>query len=532
MGRRREMEEVKAQAPETEGQKSAVQETEEQKLRKRKDHLKNAIIAFLVIMLILTLFSNTFMNYTLPEVATTNITSGSISPQIRGTGTLSADDPYNVMVTETRTIASVALKVGAKVKKGDTIYYLEDAKSDEIKTKEKALEDARTAYKKALFTGDIDDETITDARKGKQKSLDSYQKKLKEANDAVDAAQTLLDMIDDQIALLTEAGAIAQADQAYDLLTPEYEAALITQQLARAEREADQDRIDHLKRLQEDQARIKSQLTTYAAQLSKDNEKKQATLTYMQTCAKKDLEKAQKDKEEVTKGIGTEIDLNSQKENIANLEQDLAEMKKKAIGATIDAPIDGTISSLALSAGQQTSADTPVAVIQRAGQDMTFSFTVKKEQAQKLHVGDEAQPQNPWQYTEFSAKLKSISPDQENPTTMRKLTFLVKSPEVENGQSVSVKMGESSKDYDMVVPNSSIREDNNGKFVLIVSSKSSPLGNRYIAKRLDVEVLASDDTKTAINAVLEDSYDTYVITTSTAPVKAGDQVRLSNADAQ
>ena len=115
---------------------------------------------------------------------------------------------------------------------------------------------------------------------------------------------------------------------------------------------------------------------------------------------------------------------------------------------------------------------------------------------------------------------------------MRKLTFLVKSPEVENGQSVSVKMGESSRDYDMVVPNSSIREDNNGKFVLIVSSKSSPLGNRYIAKRLDVEVLASDDTKTAINAVLEDSYDTYVITTSTAPVKAGDQVRLSNADAQ
>ena len=81
------MEEVKAQAPETEGKKSAVQETEEQKLRKRKDHLKNAIIAFLVIMLILTLFSNTFMNYTLPEVATTNITSGSISPQIRGTGT-------------------------------------------------------------------------------------------------------------------------------------------------------------------------------------------------------------------------------------------------------------------------------------------------------------------------------------------------------------------------------------------------------------------------------------------------------------
>jgi hypothetical protein len=76
-----------------------------------------------------------------------------------------------------------------------------------------------------------------------------------------------------------------------------------------------------------------------------------------------------------------------------------------------------------------------------------------------------------------------------------------------------------------VVPNSAIREDNNGKFILTVESKSSPLGNRYVATRVDVEVIASDDTSSAITAALY-GYE-YVITTSTQPVEAGQYVRFS-----
>ena len=51
------------------------------------------------------------------------------------------------------------------------------------------------------------------------------------------------------------------------------------------------------------------------------------------------------------------------------------------------------------------------------------------------------------------------------------------------------------------------------------------MGNRYIATRVDVEVLASDDNNTAISAPLY-GYE-YVITTSTKPVEAGKQVRLN-----
>ena len=74
------------------------------------------------------------------------------------------------------------------------------------------------------------------------------------------------------------------------------------------------------------------------------------------------------------------------------------------------------------------------------------------------------------------------------------------------------------------MPNSAIREDSNGKFVLVVESKSSPLGNRYIATRADITVIASDDNSSAIQGALYGNE--FVITTSTKPIEAGQQVRL------
>ena len=61
----------------------------EQKVKKR-GWIKNAAIIFLAVMLVLTFFSNTIMNRSLPEAATQVVTSGSIVTKVRGTGTVSA----------------------------------------------------------------------------------------------------------------------------------------------------------------------------------------------------------------------------------------------------------------------------------------------------------------------------------------------------------------------------------------------------------------------------------------------------------
>lgn len=86
-------------------------------------------------------------------------------------------------------------------------------------------------------------------------------------------------------------------------------------------------------------------------------------------------------------------------------------------------------------------------------------------------------------------------------------------------------MGSRGEQYETIVPNSALRSDANGDFVLVVTSRSSPLGNRYIATRVNVEKKASDDTNTAVTGDL--SANDYVITTSSKPIKDKDMVRLA-----
>ena len=60
-----------------------------------------------------------------------------------------------------------------------------------------------------------------------------------------------------------------------------------------------------------------------------------------------------------------------------------------------------------------------------------------------------------------------------------------------------------------------------------MESKSTPLGVRYKAVRYNVEVVASDDMNSAVTG--DFSYGDYVITTSSMPVKGGDQVRMAES---
>ena len=65
---------------------------EETKVSKR-EWVKTAAIIFLAILLVLTFFSNTIMNATLPEVAAQQIEGGTINAKIRGSGTVGANVP-------------------------------------------------------------------------------------------------------------------------------------------------------------------------------------------------------------------------------------------------------------------------------------------------------------------------------------------------------------------------------------------------------------------------------------------------------
>ncbi|MFA5151445.1 MAG: RND transporter, partial [Clostridia bacterium] len=106
---------------------------------KRRSIIKNIAIIFLAVMLVLTFFSNTILNYSLPEVAVQYPMYGTISSRIRGQGTVSANQTYQVYFDESRIVQSVEARRGEMIQKGAVIYRLEDAPSDELNSAMNAL---------------------------------------------------------------------------------------------------------------------------------------------------------------------------------------------------------------------------------------------------------------------------------------------------------------------------------------------------------------------------------------------------------
>lgn len=205
---------------------------------------------------------------------------------------------------------------------------------------------------------------------------------------------------------------------------------------------------------------------------------------------------------------------------IKRLEEKVEKIKADAVGGEITAQVAGVISSMKIVAGETLESGTSVASIEMTEKGYTASFSVTLDQAKKVKVGDNAEIQYFWG-GEAQAKLTQIKADSSN--SQNKLLVFDVTGDVTPGQSLQLVLGGKGQPYECIIPNNAIKEDSNGKFVLTVVAKSSPLGNRYIAKRADITVLASDGVNTAVTGVVQSD---FIISTSTKPINAGDQVRL------
>lgn len=564
--------------------------------KKRREWVKNAAIIFLSVMLVLTFFSNTFMNYSLPEVAAQYVQSGTITAKIRGTGTVESGDPYNVKIAETRTISSVLVKTGDKVEKGAPLLLLEDKESKELTDAQAALDKAMLDFELALLSGDISNSAFQNVQNGNVSSLNTYQSRIVAAEAEIDKWQKQVDEATTAINQLKTAQVNVDAGGAPDTSSEQNkvnvaQAALNSDEIKIAKdkisewqaaqatcqatidkyneniassvsgngfvnqvtedkyRLAVQNRDQYQSLINERQAfinsnpdkvkaydeKVKALADANKALTEKQNSKTNSTnsLTVQTQNWQTELDKrniqlkaAQDTKAQLLKDISTELNLDYQLDSLKKQRDDIAKLQENAVGASIEAPISGTITSVTVKAGDEAQPDTALVTMQPEGKGFTMSFSVTNDQAKRLSVGDKADLVNSWRYSDMDITLASIKPDTTDPGQKKLLTFDITGDEVTPGQSLNVSVGQKSANYDLIVPNSAIREDSNGKFILIVESKSSPLGNRYVATRVDVEVLASDDTQSAVSGALY-GYE-FVITTSTQPVEAGKLVRLAN----
>lgn len=569
----------------------------------RKDKIKNITIIFLLVMLILTFFSNTIMNYSLVEVSTQQVTSGQITSKVRGSGSVEASESYSVTIEETRKIATVNVKKDAEVATGDLLFTLEDTDSDELDAAKKSLNEAQAAYESAVLTAGITvaERQSIEAGKGssltqKQNEIAAANQRVKDAQAAVDAAQASVDKIKAQIDAVSNSTADTTAEEkavldaekknseaqdsltsaestytpvksAYDAALSEYNDAVIAFNAAKATYEKDTSDLNNKKAMDAAEIAMKSaneKLKNCKGNLDKvqgpyDSAKSAATdsknalsnanynlsvkkltgtntaeannlqaqlntATAALTDANTALTSATNDQKKVTDKISGEVTIASAYKTMTDLQEEVAKLQAKSIGTEITSPISGTVTDISVTAGTTVNANDVMMTIQPENKAYVLQFSVTENQAKKVRVGDTAEVLNNWYGNNVSAVVSAIRKDPQNRSNSMIICDM--KGDVSVGDSYTLSIGEQSSNYDTIVPTSAIREDSNGKFILIIESKSTPLGNRYYARRVDVDVITSDDTKSAVTGALE-GYE-YVITTTTKPIKENEQVRLAS----
>ena len=218
------------------------------------------------------------------------------------------------------------------------------------------------------------------------------------------------------------------------------------------------------------------------------------------------------------------IDLQDLAEQVARARQKLEELSGGE-NNQVTSPVGGVIESIGYTAGNTAQKGEILCRIQVPDMGYTLSFSATNEQARRLRTGDSATVSNYYWGSEIVATLSSIQIDPQAPQTNKLLTFQL-TGDVNPGAELTIAVGSRSQNYDTIVPNSAIRSDANGSFVLRLEARNSPLGNRYFARRVDVTVLGQDDVNAAVSGDL--SWGDFVITTSDRPVSVGDQVRMTD----
>ena len=683
---------------------------------KKRELIKTIAIIFLAVLLLLTFFSNTIMNRSLPEVATGMVNSGTINAKIRGSGTVSANETYEVIINQTREVRSVCVKVGDTVSQGDLLFVLGDVESQELQEAQEQLQSLNIEYQKQLLTlskeyatddlsvqvlqedlqkaiqqrdanvvtdaelsyakGDLaaakneltqiglvveelnamlsDNEEYQEAQEAVTKwtqevsaaetAVETYEKQLEElqsggsvdldrqiadAKDALTKAETtwksewlayeatigeLIKVVNEknpsanvvlekpnnrpapvlnsnaQIyieAYLTqnvetpppamggETETRAAADYSGSDYKEAYDAVLAAQndwetkkttldrlvddqdiasgsaseqrraiqrkldeaesELRAAQREL-RDAEDALEEADGANSDLKDQVKLYEAAQREQNAriealneqittleaKKEAYDAAVETIAAKERELEEKlNSKDIDKQLD-DLDLQATRLNIQKQQELVDKYKAEAIGTEIKANVSGVVSAINVSAGKETTAGSPMAVINVVDRGYTIKIPVTNEQAKQVKVGDTAEVSNYYWGNDIQATLESITSNPDKPGQGKLLIFRI-TGEIDDGTTISLSIGQRSANFDSIVPKSALREDTNGHFVLVVTAKSSPLGNRYIATRVDVQVLAEDDTNAAVSGLAQGD---YVITTSSKPLEAGTQVRL------
>lgn len=602
--------------------------SDEKKKKKSKKVIIKVLICFLVVMGILTFFSNTIMNMTLTQVSTQQVYSATLSSISRTSGTAHAYTEMEVKAKNDLTIGSVEVWLYQDVNEGDVLALLKQPDPEEQTELEQAKKELEEMEKQMSYEArrpsensdfydlemsvydaklavdraqkDLENiknkdklisQTKTDistiegqitslnkdknALESKQQEAESqremiaeemapYQKQLDRANEDVDDADMACENAKASLS-------IAQADleacvkdpsnpafdqDVLDMCTMAVSDAQMEVSNAQQQLKDARDRVNEIlaemetltKQYNDADAKVNSilnQITDKDSAIEKKQEelekKKMDLEEYEALPTQAEAERALKDAKhsltvmekslsdaKINAGISSEQAEDSKKEQEKQLEELRKKVEKLEAQYTeteITAPISGNIIAINVERNGNVMKDEVMFVIADMDSGFYMECSVSKSEASNMYIGSEVKAD----YCD-RAFVESMRPDPSNPMESMILRISLEAYYIQPGATtINCTISTSNRSYENVVPKGAVQQDSDGNFIYILVTKNSPLGERYIAKKVPVKILAQDATSCAIDGA-GISY-AYCIIRTEKPIENGEQVRLAQGEA-
>lgn len=515
------------------------------------------LAGLLAVMLVFTIASRVVASITVPQVTASAPSSGKIEHTVMASGTVEAGGEKAIVTEEGILVAQVNVHTGESIGEGETLFALDmDSLEDQIYElqnqikklqlendslkKNKAQADAKQQLELKRAQEDYEEtiakNTVSDgkANEALQKAADAKSQAEKELNSAKDAlaqAEKELNAVKEELQNVKEAAAAEQskdtADQPKDAADSDASGkneqdnttnSTITQKLQQLE-EAVQEKQNTYDTIQAKVTEKQAALDSASVALEEKQEQLESNTSTAED-AKKAAERAVEDA-----GLSADID-HTQEINAISLEQYQKQLEKlktlKQQNGEITAPSSGIITKVCVETGQKTT-DTAAVVMSDEQSGLFFTTTTDSKNREYLSVGDNATITGVGKET---SDCSIVSLETSKDGSSIKVSIAMQGDDFLPGESAQMTATRKSESYDYLVPVTAVWQENNKAYVLLLETENTVLGEQYIARKAEVQILDKNSSYAAVSGNSL-SADCQIITDSDRTVGNGDVVRMT-----
>lgn len=462
----------------------------------------------LVILFVFTIVSRAAASFTVAKVTVMNISERKIQHIVRTEGRIEQNGTFAVITEPDLLVAHVKVREGELVEEGEVLFELDPEdlaeQIEDIQGQIQALKLQNSALQENKEQSDVKRDTDI------QRAKEDYEDTVEKNEEAVAAARQALAAAEEE---LTKAG--NELREAEETLAEAEKGAEAVQDDAMQTEEGKEPMLENLRTdVEEKQAAYDA----CKAAVSEKSSILDAAIDNRQSetkAAERALEDA---KSPSPADNSTQINDISMKELEHKLEK-LQDIENQ--DGCVTSPESGVVTKLDVAVGQKT---TEVAAVTMSDADagMRFSAQISKEDGQYVSVGDTVTLQGAGK-SEAECEIVSVEADETGEGL--NVTADLDAGQFQIGELVSMKAVLESQTYSCTVPLTALLQENGKMFVLILDTEDTILGEQYVARKVEVDVLDKNADYAALDGSAL-STDSQIITDTDRYVEAGDRVRL------